>query len=226
MGNSKSKSKKIRETGAEMADKISVVKTADKIPDNILELTPKQLLEQKFIYGINDIDFKVVVEKCVKEGVDVNLKRHDGCTALMTAACNSRTAGTENTVQMLLDAGADTNLKRNDGCTALMMAALYSRTTSTENTVQMLLDAGADVNLKSNYYRTPLMEAAKYSAKNSSENTVRILLTKRHNLLIRDRDGKTAWDLAKEHGTQGTLALIEHALNQPDEPPPGYAESK
>jgi hypothetical protein len=68
------------------------------------------------------------------------------------------------------------------------------------------------------------MMVARNSRKDSSENAVRILLTKEHNLSIENNNIKTAWKIAKKYGTRGTIDLIEHALNQPNEALPPYRE--
>jgi ankyrin repeat protein len=105
-----------------------------------------------------------------------------------------------------------------------MIAARYSRTDSTENTVQILLDAGADVNITNDGGYTALMIAALFSGTDSTEKTVKMILGKRPNLLLKNKVGETAWSVAKKDGTQGALALIESALNEPVESPPAYVE--
>jgi uncharacterized protein len=57
-----------------------------------------------------------VVQALIAKGADVNAKRNDGLTALMTASRRDRI----DVVQALLDRGADVNAKDNSGLTALM----------------------------------------------------------------------------------------------------------
>jgi ankyrin repeat protein len=96
---------------------------------------------------------KAAIRTLLKAGVDVNIARADGATALLWAAH----WGDLETVDALLSAGAKVNHADDHGVTPLSRAA--------ENAdpalVQKLLTAGADPNLAQTSGLTPLMVAAR-----------------------------------------------------------------
>jgi ankyrin repeat protein len=69
----------------------------------------------------------------------------------------------------------------------------------------LLLKHGAKVNDQDRFGRSALMDAAfKGQVK-----TVKFLLANGANPRLKDDDGKTAWDLAKENGHTEILPLLE-----------------
>ena len=89
-------------------------------------------------------------------GADLNIRTHDGLTALMLAAC----WGHGDVVKYLHLAGADLNIRSNHGRTAVMMAAQDGH----EDIVKYLHQAGADINIRDNYGTTAVMYAARMEA--------------------------------------------------------------
>ena len=87
------------------------------------------------------------------EGVDVNVARPDGATALLWAAHWDDVE----LVERLLRAGADVNAADDHGVTPLERAAENAGV----DMVEMLLAAGADVNARQTSGLTPLMTAAR-----------------------------------------------------------------
>ena len=84
---------------------------------------------------------KLSIEKTkvlIAAGANVNIKSHDGETALMRAP-------TAELTKLLIDAGADVNAKDVLGETALMKARTAEET-------KLLIAAGADINVRSEYY--------------------------------------------------------------------------
>jgi len=106
----------------------------------------------------------------LKEGVDVNVARADGATALLWAAhWDDRDA-----VELLLRAGANVNAADDHGVTPLARACENAR----ELTVNRLLEAGANPNAAQTNGLTPLMMAAR----TGNLNVVKALLSRGANV--------------------------------------------
>ena len=86
-------------------------------------------------------------------GADLNIRTHDGLTALMLAAC----WGHGDVVKYLHLAGADLNMRSNVGRTAVMEAAQSGHV----DIVKYLHQAGADIAVRSDAGLTALRYAAK-----------------------------------------------------------------
>ncbi len=93
-----------------------------------------------------------LVRTLLKEGVDVNLPRADGATALLWAAHWDDLE----TVDLLLRAGANVNAADDHGVTALVRAC----ENASVRMVEKLLAAGGNVNAAQSSGLTPLMMAA------------------------------------------------------------------
>jgi ankyrin repeat protein len=102
----------------------------------------------------------------LKEGVDVNIARADGATALLWAAhWDDRDA-----IELLLRAGANVNAADDHGVTPLARAC----ENASEPTVTRLLEAGANPNAAQTNGLTPLMTAAR----TGNHNVVKALLSR------------------------------------------------
>lgn len=103
-------------------------------------------------------------------------------------------------VSLLLKSGADPNIltgRRGP----LNLAARFMGL----KTCKLLVAHGAQVNRQDNFKRTPLMDAAS----RGREEIVKFLLVQSADIRKRDKEGKTAWDLAKEGGHLNLLPLLE-----------------
>ena len=105
------------------------------------------------------------VRALLTEGVDVNVARADGVTALLWA---SHWDDLE-TVDMLLRAGANVDAAEDHGVTALARACENAHAAM----VEMLLTAGADPNVAQASGLTPLMIAAQTGIRAGGESTPR-----------------------------------------------------
>lgn len=154
-----------------------------------------------------------IITLLLAAGADVNKKSESGTTVLMMAAANPK--GTE-AVQLLLAGNADVNLQNSKGETALMKAARY---TDNVEVVNMLLAANADVNIADKEGTTALM----FAAKNGRKGIVTTLLLKAVGLKpeLRDKNGKTAYDLASTPAIKAMLDPFKPA----DVPWKGYTQS-
>jgi hypothetical protein len=122
----------------------------------------------------------------------------------MEAAIKGRTE----IVRLLLTNGADVTLQSTGGTTALMEAAFKGHT----EIVRLLLTNGAaDVNTKDDKGWTALMEAAFYG----DAGIVRRLLAKGADPKLKNRDGRTALQIARGRGHQDIVDIIERwAMNR------------
>lgn len=79
-----------------------------------------------------------------------------GWTLLHLACCNSATASTIETVQLLLSSGININAQTTSGDTALHYVISHASVTSDTNVIRLLVDSNADVNIKNKYEQTAL----------------------------------------------------------------------
>ena len=123
------------------------------------EIAKKEILStpkptDKRIFDAERGDDKLI-EKLIREGVDVNQKDKDGITPLHSAVANERR--TTRPIIALLKAGADINAQDSLGSTPLLYS-LYSFGNSDYS--RLLIEYKADVNIARNNGTTPLHEAA------------------------------------------------------------------
>ncbi len=132
------------------------------------------------------------VQRLLDRGADVNEKDKKGnnITALRIAAGGGRTE----IVKMLLDAGADAS---KDG---LWSAAFGGHTA----TVKLLLERGAQNK------ESTLLSAAYMG----HVDVVRLLLNNGTDVNVKNSQGKTALDLAREQGHTATANLLQSVINQ------------
>ena len=106
-------------------------------------------------------------------------------------------------VLALLESGLDVNARTSDDSYALNRAAVYNQA----EMVGLLLEHGADPNVQNSEGDTPLICATKYAGGDAA--TVKLLVEGGTDLMIKDKDGKTALDYAKANGQQKAIALLE-----------------
>jgi ankyrin repeat protein len=104
--------------------------------------------------------------------------------------------------RLLLDRGADPNQAASNGA---KVTALHAAVSSNQpQIVEWLLDAGADVNARQQMDYTPLMGAAA----NARTAILDLLLARGADPALRTTDGKSAADLAREHGHEEVAARL------------------
>lgn len=180
--------------------KSEVVKSDQPVAERESE-SPKALVR------VSDEDFRIAayegtigtVRNAIESGSDVNAKDAEtSLTALHMAAYN----GHGEIVKLLIEHGATIDCRDNEGKTPLIHAC----TDAFPETVEILLDAGADVNAKeSTEGFTPLMMGAGLG----QADVVRVLLQHDANRAMRDDDGDTATDHARNSGHVEIVRLLE-----------------
>ncbi len=143
----------------------------------------------------------IVEEALSRSHPDVNERDKDGRTALMEAVgqWHYGPEGPEirraEVVRLLLHAGADPNARDKDGNTALIEAAWDA------DAVLELIRGGADANAQNNRGLTPLINCA-------SPEVVRVLLANGADASLRDKEGRTALDEARQYGMKDKEAAL------------------
>lgn len=105
-------------------------------------------IEERNMWGITAQKNGEIIEKCIKDGVDLNARNKYGLTPIMYAQ-------TPYTVAVLINNGANPNARDTHGRTALMMAINSGRV----NVAETLVSEGADLNVRDNHGRTAIMYA-------------------------------------------------------------------
>ncbi len=157
-----------------------------------------------------------IVCMLLAEGADVNARGGVwGWTALINASCGgySRIANTE-IIRVLLDAGADVNARAGSGGST---ALTYACGDAYIEIVRMLLDAGADVNIQAGTGWTSLMEVAIKPETSDSLMCATALIEANANIALKNKDGKTALDLARENNNVEIVKLLENIITDKTE---------
>ena len=143
-----------------------------------------------------------IVAEVLKHRPNVNAQDKDGKTALMEAVdqyerddAGFSEINRAQVVQILLRAGADPNARDNNGTTALIDATWEA------DAALALIRAGANVNAQDKYGITALINC-------DSPEVARVLLANGADPSIRDSQGKTALDHAREGHKKEMVAVL------------------
>lgn len=145
-----------------------------------------------------------VVQEVLSHRPNVSIRGAKGRTALIAAVdalghfSEEKDVDREETVRILLAAGAEVDARDDKGNTALFDNGWDPKIAS------LLIAHGADVNARNAQGWTPLFNA-------SSPELIRFLLERGASLSIRDQEGKTALDRARQYGNAETVAVLESA---------------
>jgi len=140
-----------------------------------------------------------VLKYLLDEGmpVDAHYVANDGSTGYQ-AIFSAVGYGYFDKVKLLVERGADIN--NPDG------ASLFQTAATSKNILEYLIKAGADVNLQnSGDKKTALMQAAR----NDNVTNIQVLLDADADKTLKDRDGKTAYDYAKDANAAEAMALLK-----------------
>jgi len=142
-----------------------------------------------------------LVEALLVHGADPAARDASGKAAILYAAAR----GFNPVVMRLLDAGADVNATYGNGLTLLMWAVGYANGVPASDGVALvtqLLGKGAALDVRDDRGRTPLMIAAGLD----HDDVADVLLRRGADRTLRDKDGKTAADLATTAALRAKLA--------------------
>ncbi len=142
-----------------------------------------------------------IVETLLAHGADPKVRDTTGKTAIVYAASR----GFDDIVQRLLNAGVDPRERYSNDLTALMWTAGHDEGVgagAVERVVELLLARGAKLDAADNRGRTALMIAAALG----DAPTVGILLQRGADPSLRDKDDKTAADLAANAEVRALLS--------------------
>lgn len=143
---------------------------------------------------------KEMVAFLITNGADINAQSDSGMTSLMYAM-NPNSEHTQSIVTMLIEAKANINLKSAGGNTALMEAAHKGMLRQ----VMTLILSGAELNVQNKFGETALLVA---SMKDGEPGVVKALVIAGVDKTLKDIDGKTALDIAKNHGQEAIIAEL------------------
>lgn len=139
-----------------------------------------------------------LIKSGAEGGFPVDKADENGSTAMMLAAFNGHTE----VVRFLLLKGADVNHFDKNKRTALM----YASSGPANETVKILLENGAELNVVDNVEGfTALM----FAAAEGQMEVLKSLMAAGADISIKDKDGETARDFAKNNGHSNIITLLD-----------------
>jgi uncharacterized protein len=169
-----------------------------------IEAAAEQAMESAISRGRTEI-----ARTLIESGFEIEKPTSAGSTYLHDAALKSQ----KKMVQLLLDRGAHVNTLNRNGATPLQDAALGGN----PEVIGLLLDRGAHIDATDEKSgATPLMLAAALARTQA----VALLLARGANPTIKDHQGRTALERAKETEDEEIVKLLETAIAHSNSPQP------
>ena len=138
------------------------------------------------------------VKQCLQNGLDANEIFEDRYTLLLPSTC----CGDEKLVRLLIDHGADVNFRSKLGMTPIYLASQHDAYDLTK----LLIENGANIDVPStNEVKSPLIE----STIQGNTLIVIALIEAGANINIKDLEGKTALDYAKQNGFEDIVKILD-----------------
>ena len=154
--------------------------------------SPQAEMRQQLMNALYHDDFSTV-DNLLKQGVNVNLPyNHNGWTPFMWV-CKEHYD--PEIIGKFLICGGKVDKANNHGKTPLHIMAAHR---SSFDCLALLIDAGANVNAQDNEGWTPLMDAVKHPQAMLRKSVI-YGLAEISDTTIKNNDGKTAYDIAKEN---------------------------
>ncbi|MCP4135544.1 MAG: hypothetical protein GY754_31535 [bacterium] len=192
----------IKNKAGESALVLAILNDHFKTADFLISKNANISIEDKFAsVPLNDILLKgnmKQVNYLVSKGATVN------DYTIFAAARNSYYS--DKMIRVVLEIGGKIDFRRGDGYTPLILASYNGNQLS----VKQLIKSGAKLNIKDNNGWTALMHASNYYYEQNKErfiNVVRQLLSAKASVKIKNKEGKTALDIAINKG-HCTISLL------------------
>lgn len=153
---------------------------------------PQAEMRQQLMNALYQDNFTTIKE-LLEKGVNINLPyNHNGWTPFMWV-CKEHCD--PDVIKMFLNYGAKLDKVNSEGQTALHIMA---RKRSSFECLELLIEAGADVNAQDKDGWTPLMDVVHHPQAMMRKNVIHHL-AEYSDTSIKNKDGKTAHDIAKEN---------------------------
>ena len=143
----------------------------------------------------------------IQAGADLDSVNVSGHSALHMAICNSKPG--EELFDYLVSLGSDPLVSDRRKCNGLHYAARANNVVA----IEKILERGPDVNSVDSFGWTPLHWAA--ASTRVSTQVIKALVLKKCNIEMKDRDGRTALDLAMMFDNSESVAILKN-LFKPD----------
>ncbi len=193
-------------------------------------------IDEDTLFMAAEMGIKNIIESAIAEGVDLNVKDHDGATALWYAREHGheeivellqkhgakeiapppgallRRAAEEGDIEKLkslIEKGVDVNAKDKEGYTAIYDAAARGH----KDVVELLINKGAEINIhvdieaKNSGLWTPLQTAVRHN----QASVVELLISKGANVNTKDKWGFSPLHTAAKHNYNG---VAEHLIEK------------
>ena len=160
--------------------------------ENDIKVSPSHILLKELTTAVFNCDIEAV-EAALKKGAKPNLPyNHQGWTPFLRAC---RAFYEPEAIKLFLDYAAKVDSKNTKGETPLHIMAQHR---SSDDCLELLIAEGANVDAQDNDGWTPLMHAVKHPQAMIRKDVIRGL-AESSDTSIKNNEGKTAYDLAKEN---------------------------
>jgi len=160
--------------------------------ENNIKVSPSHELLEELKTAVFNYDF-LAIEASLRKGAKCNLPyNHQGWTPFLRAC---REFDETEIIELFLKHGAKINSKNKDGETPLHIMAQHR---SSYDCLELLIVEGADVDAQDNDGWTPLMNAVHHPQAMIRKDVI-YGLAHNSDTSIKNKEGKTAYDIAKEN---------------------------
>lgn len=157
-----------------------------------IKVRPSHILLKELTIAVFNCDIEAI-EAALKKGAKPNLPyNHQGWTPFLRAC---RAFYEPEVIKLFLEHGANINGKNKDGETSLHIMAQHR---ANYDCLELLIDAGANPDAQDNNGWTPLMKAVCHPQAMMRKELI-LNLAENSDTSIKNNEGKTAYDLAKEN---------------------------
>lgn len=160
--------------------------------------------------ALKNNNYKIAME-LIEHGADVNIKNHDGYTAIDIVLRQSSKEAINIAVK-LIEHGANINTKNPNGDTALHLALKHYN----DNMTITLIEHGADVNIKNNKGETPLHIVSQHRDQYADNIAIK-LIQHGADVNIKNHKGETALHIVSQrhdiYASKMAVTLMEHGAD-------------